>query len=187
MDSGVNDPGYRGLKIHADEDFYHHPPWITLIRLKHLTRLQRVYSPLPLVFVTTCTAARKPVLADAAVAAVCREEWLHAKQRHGWTLGTYVIMPDHAHFFCVATADAKPLSTFVGKWKEWTAKRLQREHALPSPLWQPEFFDRVLRRDEDYAAKIEYMRQNPVRAGLVHAAEHWPWQGMIFDLTQPTL
>jgi hypothetical protein len=35
------------------------------------------------------------------------------------------------------------------------------------PLWQPGFFDHVLRNDESYSKKWEYVRENSVRAGLV--------------------
>ena len=46
-------------------------------------------------------------------------------------------------------------------------------------LWQPGFFDHVLRNDESYAQKWEYVRENPVRAGLVSEWHEWPYQGEI--------
>jgi REP element-mobilizing transposase RayT len=46
-------------------------------------------------------------------------------------------------------------------------------------LWQPGFFDHVLRSDESYADKWNYVRENPVRAGLVRDASEWPYQGEI--------
>jgi REP element-mobilizing transposase RayT len=46
-----------------------------------------------------------------------------------------------------------------------------------SRLWQPGFFDHILRNDESYSEKCEYVRENPVRAGLVQQAEDWPYQG----------
>jgi len=45
------------------------------------------------------------------------------------------------------------------------------------PLWQPGFFDHVLRSDESYSQKWEYVRENPVRAGLVGRIDEWPYQG----------
>jgi len=45
------------------------------------------------------------------------------------------------------------------------------------PLWQPGFFDHILRNDESYTQKWEYVRENPVRAGLVSLADDWPYQG----------
>jgi hypothetical protein len=46
-------------------------------------------------------------------------------------------------------------------------------------LWQPGFFDHLLRNDESYARKWEYVRENPVRAGLVAERDQWPHQGEI--------
>jgi REP element-mobilizing transposase RayT len=42
----------------------------------------------------------------------------------------YVIMPDHVYFFCSAELDAKTLPIFMQRWKEWTSKRIVREHAV---------------------------------------------------------
>jgi len=41
------------------------------------------------------------------------------------------------------------------------------------------FFDHLLRNNESYAQKWEYVRENPVRAGLVHCSEDWSYQGEI--------
>ena len=43
------------------------------------------------------------------------------------------------------------------------------------PVWQDESFDHVLRSDESFAEKLDYIRQNPVRGGLVKRAEEYPW------------
>jgi hypothetical protein len=43
------------------------------------------------------------------------------------------------------------------------------------PVWQDESFDHVLRSNESFAEKLEYIRQNPVRAGLVKRVEDYPW------------
>lgn len=44
-------------------------------------------------------------------------------------------------------------------------------------LWQTDFWDTQLRHHERYEVKWEYVRQNPVRAGLVKQADEWPFQG----------
>ena len=48
--------------------------------------------------------------------------------------------------------------------------------------WQDGFFDHVLRDCESYGEKWEYMRMNPVRAGLVVRPEDWPYVGEIETL-----
>jgi putative transposase len=47
------------------------------------------------------------------------------------------------------------------------------------PIWQRGFFDHLLRSEESYGQKWNYVRENPVRAGLVTRAEDWPYSGEI--------
>jgi ABC-type histidine transport system ATPase subunit len=42
-------------------------------------------------------------------------------------------------------------------------------------IWQRGFFDRVIRNDESYSEKWNYVRENPVRAGLAAGADDWPF------------
>ena len=151
---------------------------------RHLRRLERVWIDQPIYFITTCTFRRRTVLATSAVAAVLIKEWQEARGRHGWAIGRYVILPDHVHFFCAPELDARPLSIFVGSWKQWTSKAITRTAtlALAPPIWQEEFFDHAFRSSESYSEKWNYVRENPVRAHLVASAGDWPWQGEIEEL-----
>ena len=152
---------------------------------KHLRRLDRIWIDAPIYFVTACTKHRGRVLASTNVVEVLIEEWRAAQKRHGWAVGRYVIMPDHVHFLCRPELDAKTLSGFVGAWKTWTSRRF---HQLQGPrsttaataaLWQREFSDHVLRSNESYSEKWNYVRDNPVRAGLVSWADEWNYAGEI--------
>ncbi len=149
---------------------------------RHLRRLAKVFDKDPIYFVTTCTRNRQGMLDRQDVVKILVEEWRSAVDRHGWQIGRYVIMPDHVHFFCAGNHEARPLRIFVGKWKEWTSKRLGRELEIPAPIWQPEFFDHVLRSSESYSEKWDYVRNNPVRAGLAANADAWPYQGHVHFL-----
>ncbi|MGB8804697.1 MAG: transposase [Chthoniobacterales bacterium] len=153
---------------------------------KHLQRLDRVWIEFPIYFITVCTFRRRPILARNAVAAVLVDELRAARERHGWVIGSYVVMPDHMHFFCASEYDVKTLSDFMREWKSWTSRRvnalLPRPTTAATTLWQREFFDHILRSNESYAQKWDYVRDNPVRAGLVSSAEDWPYAGTVEDL-----
>jgi REP element-mobilizing transposase RayT len=110
------------------------------------------------------------------------DEWQNARDRHGWAIGRYMIMPNHVHFFCSSEMDAKPLPRFIRAWKQWTSKRIERELKIAAPIWQQEFFDHVLRSSESYSQKWKYVRENPVRARFVTNADEWPWQGQVEEL-----
>jgi hypothetical protein len=86
-------------------------------------------------------------------------------------VGRYVIMPDHVHLF-VRGDRSFTLSSWIGGLKRAMCVALKL-----ACLWQPGFFDHILRSDESYAEKWNYVRGNSVRAGLVRTADEWPYQG----------
>ena len=143
----------------------------------HLRRLQHLWLRKPVYFLTVCVAGRRRILHRAPVASLLSQALHDASRIHGWAVGRFVIMPDHVHFFCAALSDGKDLPAFVRDWKRWTARKIEEDAAIPPPIWQREFFDHVLRSPKSYSAKWDYVRENPVRAGLVTDADDWPYQG----------
>lgn len=43
------------------------------------------------------------------------------------------------------------------------------------PFWRKDYFDRYMRNEEHYARTVEYVENNPVRAGLCATPPAWPW------------
>jgi REP-associated tyrosine transposase len=91
-------------------------------------------------------------------------------------------MPDHIHLFVRGGDDFK-LAQWVNGLKRGISVALGA--TKKRPLWQPGFFDHVLRNDESYSQKWEYVRENPVRAGLVVRADEWPYQGELVVIDRP--
>ena len=107
----------------------------------------------------------------------------YARNAHlaGGTVTHYVLMPDHLHFFIGFGRNGSQLVRFANGLKRAMGKTLtQRGHALPH--WQPGFFDHLLRHDENYAQKAEYIWNNPVRKNLVTCAVDWPFLGVVNDI-----
>ena len=87
-------------------------------------------------------------------------------------------MPDHLHLFVAFQPETLTVSNWIKSLKNSLSKTL-RAMDKPAPHWQEGFFDHVLRSSESYEQKWRYVRDNPVRAGLVSQAEDWPYQGEI--------
>jgi putative transposase len=66
-----------------------------------------------------------------------------------------------------------PLDNWVRYWKSQYRKLC----GIPDRVWQTDHWDTRLRTGDSYDAKWEYVRNNPVRAGLVKNPEDWPFQG----------
>ncbi len=78
--------------------------------------------------------------------------------------------------------DAIPRAHWHKLWKSVSARRIADALEIKPPIWQPDTFDHILRSAESYGEKWHYVRENPVRKGLVARAEEWPWQGEIHSL-----
>jgi putative transposase len=136
-------------------------------------RLDLTYVNQPLYFVTFATRDRKTIHSLDGAQAALEEYARRARENFNVALGRYVIMPDHVHLFVRGSRDFK-LSPWIGGLKRAISVTLK------SPkLWQPGFFDHILRSDESYAEKWNYVRDNPIHAGLVRTADEWPYQGEI--------
>jgi putative transposase len=67
-------------------------------------------------------------------------------------------------------------------WKGQLSKRLKAHENGLRVTWQSDHWDTRLRSEASYDAKWDYVRNNPVRKGLVAAADDWPYQGTLHDL-----
>jgi putative transposase len=141
----------------------------------------------PVYFVTFNTHGRQRILASAAVHDAFGDYCRRATEfRIG--VGRYVIMPDHVHLFvCFGAGCDGTLSDWIKGLKRQLdlslatsgAQRIRLEGQKLVSFWQPGFHDHLLRSDESYSGKWDYVFQNPVRAGLVSRAEEWPYSGEI--------
>jgi putative transposase len=89
----------------------------------------------------------------------------HESER--WYLELLLLMPDHLHLL-IAISGEDVLSNLIGDFKRITSR-------IAKLKWQRTFFDHRLRHDESESEKYDYIRENPVRAGLVREADEWPY------------
>ena len=152
---------------------------------ERLRRLEWVFERTPVYFITACTHERRRILADARVHERLIQ-FAESGPEYGAWLGAYVLMPDHLHaFVALDDGDSHRPPLQLGGWikslKNALSKTLREGH-VDAPHWQKGFFDRVLRSGESYSGKWDYVRNNPVRAGLVARPEDWPYCGQAFPL-----
>jgi putative transposase len=140
------------------------------------------YRDNPILFITSCTHDRRPVLAQAQCHKILREIWQRSAAHDGWWVGHYIVMPDHAHFFVRPEIGAAPMAQWIQMWKSVSSRRIAKALRISTPIWQADYFDRYLRSSESYSQKWDYVNDNAVRAGLEERAEDWPYHGIIHDL-----
>jgi len=110
-------------------------------------------------------ALTEPTLARAVLDSV---KFYEVKMR--WHITLFLLMPDHLHALLSFARD-ESMSEVIRDWKRFHTHR-------NGVSWQEGYFDHRLRADErgtQLSAKMNYIRQNPVAAGLCARAEEWPW------------
>jgi REP element-mobilizing transposase RayT len=139
-------------------------------RLPHCQRDDRA------LFVTFCCGCLDR-LTDSARDIVLRH-CLHDQGTKA-VIHAVVVMPDHVHLLLTPLRDADrnlvSLGGIIQAIKGASAHHLNRALGRSGPVWQEESFDHVLRSEESFSEKLEYIRQNPVRRGLVTRPEDYPW------------
>jgi putative transposase len=130
-----------------------------------------------LYFVTLCCEARRPVFASQS-AGNWLVKWLtRAAAQHDFAIHAYCVMPDHVHVLAEAMNDNCALARFVAALKQNTGFAYQQERGRR--LWQPRYYDHVLRKPEDTEAVAWYIWLNPVRKGLCSAPQDYPLSGSL--------
>lgn len=139
-------------------------------KLPHYQKFDRA------IFVTFCKHTHEP-LSPAARSLVLQ----HCLQGNNRTMHLHavVIMPDHAHLLLTPIWNAEgwpfPLQDILKLIKGPAARSVNKLNRTCGALWQDESFDHVLRSNESFDEKLEYIRQNPVRRGLATRPEEYEW------------
>lgn len=107
------------------------------------------------------------VLRDPRAANVVAEALVHFDARH-YRLFARRVMPNHVH---VIFSTELPLEEIVHAWKSFTSKAVNKVIGRVGKLWQEDYFDRLIRNEKQLRRAIDYVVNNPAKAGLVD----WPF------------
>src|SRR6266513_1346014 len=130
-------------------------------RPPRLEQIFQTYVP-PLFFVTICAIHRQKIGELEAAHHAFEAYVRRARDEFGVGVGRYLIIP----ITCICSLEAGDfeLAQWVNGLKRAISVALGA--SKKRPLWQPGFFDHVLRNEESYSQKWDYVRENQVRAGL---------------------
>ena len=140
-------------------------------------------------FVTLCTYENRELFGGITddemhlnpAGRIAEEEWLKtATVRHNVQLDEWVLMPNHLHGIIVitemwATHRVAPtvkgfgqgpgrssLGAIIGQYKSCVTRRLRKElHWTSRPVWQRNYYDRIVRNDDELNAVRQYIENNP--------------------------
>ncbi len=111
-------------------------------------------------------------VAKPEIASLVQEALRHFNGQR-YDLLAWCIMPNHVHAI-VRPLEGYDLPGILHSWKSFTAKQANKLLGTTGPFWQDEYYDHLIRDEEDFNRHLTYVLQNPEKAGL----KAWPWVGL---------
>ena len=147
--------------------------------------LRRYYGAQPLHFITASCYRRRALLGTSPRRDVFLRILEEVRQRYGFVVVGYVVMPEHIHLLISEPERGDP-SKAMQVLKQRVARRLLRRKRAPAGqgvlfatavdhFWQRRFYDFNVWSARKQSEKLRYMHRNPVTRRLVGAPELWVW------------
>lgn len=126
-------------------------------------------------FLTLCTQDRLPRFTEPQLVEELFTALKTAAGSEGFQLPAYCFMPDHLHVLANGTEGNSNLLAFADRFKQKSGYRFRQQKKVR--LWQPKYYDHILRPTDRWEAVAWYIWMNPVRKGLCARPEDWPHSG----------
>ena len=113
----------------------------------------------------------EPWLCHPEIGLLVEDTILHGDKSR-YRLHEWVVMPNHVHVLATPL-EGWTLTTILQGWKSVTARYANRILARSGRFWAPEYYDRAIRNEQHFQNVQNYIRLNPVKAGLCSSPELW--------------
>ena len=104
------------------------------------------------------------ILRDPALAKIVADSLRHFDGRR-YELESFIVMPNHVHVL-FRPLGSNRLGDILRSWKLFTARRINQKTGRSAKLWQKDYWDRLIRHETHFLQCLEYIRENPAKAGL---------------------
>lgn len=127
---------------------------ITIAKAEGIPYFSHIYGP-----------AERPIVEHTALGKIIESQLFNFPNLcHSLRVLQYIIMPDHIHFAIFAESVLpRSLGSYIGMMKVKCGQIAKEVLASPAPVFQKDFYDRILRPTHKLATICNYIRQNPSR------------------------
>jgi len=148
------------------------------IRLKDFS-----YKGLWRYFVTISTYEARRYFEDNEYAEDCIDYLRDLSASYNFNVLAYCFMPDHLHLLIEGEEEDSDLRKFMSMFKQKTNFHFKKMNG--NPLWQKDYYEHVLRRNEVTIQVIRYIVDNPVRKSIVEDFRDYPFLGsFVYELKE---
>jgi REP element-mobilizing transposase RayT len=109
------------------------------------------------------------LMSNPKVAEIVHAGILHFNEER-YRLHASAVMPNHVHLV-IQPFGENSLSSVVHSMKSYSAHQINKLLGKSGRVWQQEYFDHLIRSEASYLRSIQYVCENPIKAGL----DNWPW------------
>ena len=124
-------------------------------------------------FVTAGAAGRRSVFQTEKMARLFIDTIYLYRREHKFLIHRFVVMRDHVHLLVSPLEADLPRSLQL--IKGGFSYRAKKELGVSFEIWERGYVDHRIRDANDYRRHIEYIDQNPVRAGFVIETDKYPY------------
>lgn len=126
-------------------------------------------------FVTLCSYDKIQVFQDPKTIEMCLAVMREQGKKYKFLIWAYCFMPDHLHLLIQGSNIDSDFKKFISQFKQKTAFIYKSNKG--KKLWQINYYEHVLRKEEDINDIAEYIWGNPVRKGIVEDYRKYPYNG----------
>jgi len=141
-------------------------------------------------FVTFSTYQRRRFLEPDQTRNIVVEVLQRCLSAHKASCTGFVVMPNHVHAIFFGEPDFS-IGNLINAWKKTSSYRIKRfylqeffryQQLCPqgSPIWQARYYDFNLESQDKTNEKLDYMHENPVKAGIAETPAAWTWSSASF-------
>ncbi|MBN1492634.1 MAG: transposase [Candidatus Omnitrophica bacterium] len=147
-----------------------------IIEKKHRLQTEYYMGQTTVAFTACLDHNRYPVVDDKIVR-MAIDILTHAVTKNHCIVPCYCFMPDHLHVIIMGINEKACVWQALVEFKQKTGYWMSKNR--PDISWQKDFFDHVIRPEEDLGTQVRYILDNPVRKRLVETWREYPYSGAI--------
>ena len=123
-------------------------------------------------FVTVNALYKRKIFKDDKIKKLYLTSLNHCRHKFHFCLLGYVIMEDHLHLLIIPP-NGRTISDVMHHVNGVFASCYNKNEGKLGKVIQRKFWEHVIRNDKDFGEKLNYIHNNPIRAGLVKMAEDY--------------
>jgi len=135
-------------------------------------------------FMTICAYRKHQHFRNPDIADIVVQDLLYrCNQLNQINLYCYCLMPYHLHLLLSLNHTYKrSLQNWVADFKRLTTKLIHKNTNIKVQIWQRDFYEHIIRKEESLIQKAKYILDNPARKGLSKDWEGYKYSGFVKPL-----